>query len=193
MWRACVVEEAGAAQRGRGLAEEDSGAGGGGWCSAERTGAGGGSWCSLERTRWAHSSSQTGQEQLQGPVSTQELAGQDQGGPEPGGGGAQPRAWVLSEHKEGKRCQHPWGLGAAKANRGGGMADTAGGWGEDGVSSHGHHQEPVRGAEAPPDEGQRGERRPRLQAQHSENEDHGIRSRHFMASRWGNSGNGGRL
>ena len=25
-------------------------------------------------------------------------------------------------------------------------------------------------------------------AQHSENEDHGIRSHHFMANRWGNSG-----
>ena len=28
-----------------------------------------------------------------------------------------------------------------------------------------------------------------LKAQHSENEDHGIRSHHFMADRWGNSGN----
>ena len=28
-----------------------------------------------------------------------------------------------------------------------------------------------------------------LKAQHSENEDHGIRSHHFMGSRWGNSGN----
>ena len=27
--------------------------------------------------------------------------------------------------------------------------------------------------------------------QHSENEDHGIRSHHFMADRWGNSGNSG--
>ena len=26
-----------------------------------------------------------------------------------------------------------------------------------------------------------------LKAQHSENEDHGIRSHHFMANRWGNS------
>ena len=32
-----------------------------------------------------------------------------------------------------------------------------------------------------------------LKAQHSENEDHGIRSKHFMANRWGNSGNSGRL
>ena len=32
-----------------------------------------------------------------------------------------------------------------------------------------------------------------LKAQHSENEDDGIRSHHFMANRWGNSGNSGRL
>ena len=30
-----------------------------------------------------------------------------------------------------------------------------------------------------------------LKAQHSENEDHGIRPHHFMANRWGNSGNSG--
>ena len=30
-----------------------------------------------------------------------------------------------------------------------------------------------------------------LKAQHSENKDHGIRSHHFMANRWGNSGNSG--
>ena len=28
---------------------------------------------------------------------------------------------------------------------------------------------------------------------HSENEDHGIRSHHFMANRWGNNGNSVRL
>ena len=28
-----------------------------------------------------------------------------------------------------------------------------------------------------------------LETQHSENEDHGIRSHHFMGKRWGNSGN----
>ena len=28
-----------------------------------------------------------------------------------------------------------------------------------------------------------------LKAQHSENKDHGIRSHHFMANRWGNRGN----
>ena len=32
-----------------------------------------------------------------------------------------------------------------------------------------------------------------LEAQHSENEDHGIRSHHFMGNRWGNTGNGVRL
>ena len=29
--------------------------------------------------------------------------------------------------------------------------------------------------------------------QHSENEDHGIQSHHFMGNRWGNSGNSARL
>ena len=32
-----------------------------------------------------------------------------------------------------------------------------------------------------------------LKAQHSENQDHGIRSHHFMANRWENSGNSVRL
>ena len=32
-----------------------------------------------------------------------------------------------------------------------------------------------------------------LKAQHSENEDHGIRSHHFMRNRWRNSGNSVRL
>ena len=32
-----------------------------------------------------------------------------------------------------------------------------------------------------------------LKAQHSENEDHGIWSHHFMGNRWGNSGNSDRL
>ena len=32
-----------------------------------------------------------------------------------------------------------------------------------------------------------------LKAQRSENEDHGIQSHHFMANRWGNSGNSVRL
>ena len=32
-----------------------------------------------------------------------------------------------------------------------------------------------------------------LKAQHSENEDHGIQSHHFMGNRWRNSGNSERL
>ena len=32
-----------------------------------------------------------------------------------------------------------------------------------------------------------------FKAQHSENKDHGIRFHHFMANRWRNSGNSGRL
>ena len=32
-----------------------------------------------------------------------------------------------------------------------------------------------------------------LKTQHSENEDHGIQSYHFMANRWGNNGNSERL
>ena len=39
----------------------------------------------------------------------------------------------------------------------------------------------------------RGEWKSWLKAQHSENEDHGIWSHHFMADRWGNSGNSGLL
>ena len=39
----------------------------------------------------------------------------------------------------------------------------------------------------------RGEWKSWLKAQHSENEDHGIRSHHFMGNRWGNSGNSVRL
>ena len=32
-----------------------------------------------------------------------------------------------------------------------------------------------------------------LEAQHSENKDHGIQSHHFMVNRWRNNGNSGRL
>ena len=32
-----------------------------------------------------------------------------------------------------------------------------------------------------------------LKTQHSENKDHGILSRHFIANRWGNNGNSDRL
>ena len=42
-------------------------------------------------------------------------------------------------------------------------------------------------------ERERGEWESWLKAQHSENKDHGIQSHHFMANRWRNSGNSGRL
>ena len=42
-------------------------------------------------------------------------------------------------------------------------------------------------------ESEREEWKSRLKAQHSENEDHGIRSHHFMANRWGNNRNSHRL
>ena len=45
----------------------------------------------------------------------------------------------------------------------------------------------------PLDESEKGERKSWLKAQHSENEDHGIWSHHFMGNRWGNSGNSDRL
>ena len=38
------------------------------------------------------------------------------------------------------------------------------------------------------DESERGEWKSWLKAQHSENEDHGIWSHHFLAYRWGNGG-----
>ena len=41
------------------------------------------------------------------------------------------------------------------------------------------------------DESERGEWKSWLKIQHSENKDHGIQSHHFMANRWGNSGNSG--
>ena len=45
----------------------------------------------------------------------------------------------------------------------------------------------------PLDESESGELKSWLKAQHSENEDHGIWSHHFMGNRWGNSGNSVRL
>ena len=45
----------------------------------------------------------------------------------------------------------------------------------------------------PLDENERGEWKSWLKAQHSENEDHGIWSHHFMGNRWGNSGNSDRF
>ena len=45
----------------------------------------------------------------------------------------------------------------------------------------------------PLDESERGERKSWLKAQHSENEDHGIWSHHFMGNRWEKNGNSVRL
>ena len=50
-----------------------------------------------------------------------------------------------------------------------------------------------RGTQKPLDESESGEWISWLKAQHSENEDHGIWSHHFMGNRWGNSGNSGTL
>ena len=50
-----------------------------------------------------------------------------------------------------------------------------------------------RGIEEHLDESERGGWKNWLKAQHSENEDHGIWSHHFMANRWGNNGNSDRL
>ena len=44
-----------------------------------------------------------------------------------------------------------------------------------------------------PLESERGEWKSWLKTQHSKNEDHGIWAHHFMANRWGNSGNSGWL
>ena len=51
----------------------------------------------------------------------------------------------------------------------------------------------VRGNKKPLDESERGEWKSWLKAQHSENEDHGIWSHHFMGNRWGNGGNSVKL
>ena len=50
-----------------------------------------------------------------------------------------------------------------------------------------------RGTKKPLDESESGEWKSWLKAQHSENEDHGVRSHHFIGNRWGNSGNSVRL
>ena len=46
-----------------------------------------------------------------------------------------------------------------------------------------------RGTKEPLDDGERWELKSWLETQHSKNEDHGIQSHHFMANRWGKSGN----
>ena len=50
-----------------------------------------------------------------------------------------------------------------------------------------------RGTKEPLDESGRGEWNSWLKTQHSENEDHGIQSYHFMANKWGNKGNSDRF
>ena len=50
-----------------------------------------------------------------------------------------------------------------------------------------------RGTKEPLHEDERGEQKSWLKTQYSKNEDHGIRSHHFTANRWGNNGNGDRL
>ena len=45
----------------------------------------------------------------------------------------------------------------------------------------------------PLDEGEKGELKSWLKTQNSKNKDHGIRSPHFMANRWGKNGNSDRL
>ena len=50
-----------------------------------------------------------------------------------------------------------------------------------------------RRTKEPLEESERWEWKSWLKVQHSENEDHGIWSHHFMANRWGNSGNSGWL
>ena len=51
----------------------------------------------------------------------------------------------------------------------------------------------VKKNKEPLDESERGEWKSWLQTQHSENEDHGIWSHHFMSNRWGNNGTSDRL
>ena len=46
----------------------------------------------------------------------------------------------------------------------------------------------VKRNKKPLDESERGAWKSWLKAQHSENEDHGIRSHHFMGNKWGNNG-----
>ena len=56
-----------------------------------------------------------------------------------------------------------------------------------------HSQNSTSLSKKPLDESESGEWKSWLKAQHSENEDHGIRSHHFMGNRWVISGNSVRL
>ena len=59
------------------------------------------------------------------------------------------------------------------------------------TSAHRPNGRERRGSKEPPDEGKRRESKSWLKTQHSKNWDHGIWSHHFMANRWGKSGNSG--
>ena len=58
---------------------------------------------------------------------------------------------------------------------------------------HHHYGRKWRRTKEPLDESERREWENWLKAQHSENEDHGIQSHHFMANTWGNSENSDRF
>ena len=53
--------------------------------------------------------------------------------------------------------------------------------------------ERIEGTKEPLDVGERGAWKSWLKTQYSNNKDHGIRSHHFMANRWGNNGNSDRV
>ena len=61
------------------------------------------------------------------------------------------------------------------------------------LSNNHPHGRKQRRTKEPLDESERGEWKSWLKAQHSENEDHGIWSHHFMVNRWGNSENSDKL
>ena len=65
--------------------------------------------------------------------------------------------------------------------------------GEISITSDTQMAPPMAESEEELDESERGEWKSWLKTQHSENEDHGIQSHHFIANRWGNNGNSERL
>ena len=65
--------------------------------------------------------------------------------------------------------------------------------GEISITSDMQMAPPMAESEEKLDESERGEWKSWLKTQHSENEDHGIQSHHFIANRWGNNGNSERL
>ena len=69
-------------------------------------------------------------------------------------------------------------------------------WGEISITSDMQMTQPYGRkwrTKEPLDESERGEWKSWLKTQHSENQDHGIWSHHFMANRWWNNGNNDRL